>query len=371
MKFQMCPVIVLSLLLCGATVVAQEKKPEKKSPGLPTGANVVIVGDGGQLEYSSKAGRFKINFPGVPRESEGSVETEIGTIVAHMTLLVADLTYSANYSDYPVMLEQPQLVKRFLDSARDEALARVAKEDPHVVSETDVSFDGHPGRLLTVEFKGDAILRYKTVLVGNRSYVLTLGTPKRPSDQNKYEKLAADFFDSFKLIPPLEADLNVTWKEFSSAEGRFKIQFPGTPYQSSMPWDQTLKGQVLHLAAYQSAASYRAMYVDYPEIKKDPLTLKSFLDNMLNRELGVVEKSGTRPKVLSETDITHDGYPGRMLVFEVPNNRVSRSKRIVVNNRVYIVTVTIPKDDSTPAYEQLATKFFDSFQLLAEPEKRP
>ena len=368
----MFTLVVLSLLLCGITVVAQEKKPEKKPSGLPTGANIVTVDDVGPLEYSSKAGRFKINFPGVPQESEESAETQVGTIVSHTTRLVSELTYDASYADYPITLEQPQLIKRVLDSARDGGLARVAKENPHVLSETDISFDGHPGRMLSIEFAGDAILRYKIVLVGNRSYSLAVGSAKTPSAQSKYEKAATDFFDSFKLIPPLEADLTGTWKDFSSAEGKFKIQFPGTPYQSSLPWDEASKGQVLHLAAYQSAASYRAMYVDFPEIKKDPIALKSFLDNMLERELGVAEKAGTRLKVLSETEITHNSYPGRMLVFELPNNHLSRSKRIVVNNRVYIITVTIPKDDSTSAsYERLTTKFFDSFQLLAEPEKRP
>ena len=360
MKSQTCTLIVLPLVLFGITVVAQEKKP-RKEPALPTGANILIVDDGG-LVYSSKAGRFKIHFPGMPRESEASVETPIGTIVGHTTVLVGDLTYSANYSDYPVTLEQPQLVKRFLDSARDEALARVAREDPHVLSETDVSFDAHPGRLLSVEFKGDAILRYKIVLVGNRSYTLTVGSPKTPSAQSKYEKVATEFFDSFKLIPPLEADLTGTWKEFSSAAGRFKIQFPGTPYQRSLPSDELSKGSVLHLAAYQSADTYAAMYMDSPELKKDPVALKAFLDDMRKGELEFSEKSGRKLKLLSETDITYSGYPGRMMIAELPNNWIYRSKMIVVNKRIYVITVTAPKDD---AYERLATKFFDSFSLTA------
>lgn len=67
--------------------------------------------------------------------------------------------------------------------------------------------------------------------------MLAVGTPKSdPKDlepQKKYEAIATNFFDSFKIIPPLEADLTATWTEFSSADGKYRIQFPGAPWQFS------------------------------------------------------------------------------------------------------------------------------------------
>jgi len=58
--------------------------------------------------------------------------------------------------DYPINLESADLVKKALDSAREGSLKRIAKEDPQVTKESDISIDGHAGRYLEIELKGDA-----------------------------------------------------------------------------------------------------------------------------------------------------------------------------------------------------------------------
>src|ERR1044072_5911896 len=365
MKIQRYILIVLASFAAIVPVMAQEKKP-----GLPAGAQTVIVDGPDGMEYISAAGRFKIRFPGVPQEFEGTHETNVGQIASHFVMLATDVTYGLNYTDYPMNVEQPELVKRIIDNARDGGLANVAREEPRILSETDISVEGHPGRFLRVELKGDAILRYKLVLVGNRVYVLTVGTPKRSDAQAEYEKRATSFFESFKLMTPLEADLAGAWKEFSSGEGKYKIKFPGTPYQTPFEVKQ-LKFQ---LAGYQSAGSYSARYVDFPELAKDPTALKVFLDRMRDAELEYLEQRGKKPKVLSETDIAYDRYSGRMLVLELPNNLIYRTKTMVVNNRLYVLTAIVPKVEVDPAvgnaYEQLAIRFIDSFSLIAETKKQ-
>ena len=360
MNTQKYILIVLTVLAAIVPVVAQEKKP-----GQPAGAQTVVVDGPSGTEYVSAAGRFTIRFPGVPQEFEGTHDTKVGQIASRFVMLNTDITHVVNYTDYPMNMEQPELVKRVLDNARDGGLARVAKEEPRILSETDVSVLGHPGKLLRVELKGDAIVRYKIVVVGNRVYVLSVGTPKRPDAQADYEKRATTFFDSFKLMTPLEADLAGTWQEFSSADGKFKIKFPGLPYQAPLELSTELKFQV---AGYQSASSYSARYREFSEPATDPAALKVFLDRMRDAELGYLEQRGKKPKVLSETDITYDRYSGRLLMLELPNNVSYRNKTIVVNNRLYILTVIAPKVDAQSAvgnaYEQLATRFFDSFSLL-------
>ena len=362
MKAHKYILIVLTFFAGLVPVIAQEKKP-----GLPAGAQTVIIDGPNGMEYVSAAGRFRIRFPGMPQEFEGTHDTKIGQIASHFVMLATDVTHVVNYTDYPMNMEQPELVKRVLDNARDGGLARVAKEEPRILSETDVSVDGHPGRFVRVELKGDAIIRNKLVIVGNRVYVLGVATPKRPDAQAEYEKLAATFFDSFKLMKPLEADFAGTWKEFSSADGKFKIQFPGTPYQAPLELPKQLK---FHLVGYQSACSYSARYLEFPKIEKDPTALKVFLDSMRDAELEYLEQRGKKPKVLSETDITYDGYFGRMLVVQLPNNVIYRSKTIVVNNRLYVLTAMVPQVDGQSAarnaYEQLAMKFIESFSLLPE-----
>jgi hypothetical protein len=355
MKIQKYILIVLTFFACVVPVIAQEKKPR-----LPTEAQTLIIDGPNGLEYSSRAGRFSIRFSGVPREFEETNETSVGTLVSHTVLFVKDVAESVSYRDYPGNLELPNFIKRVLDDARDRGLARYAKEEPHILSETDVSVEGHPGRLVRVEVK-DQTLRFKILVVANRTYVLMLGTPKLPSAQRENEKRATSFFDSFKLLTPLEADSTGTWKEFLFADGKFKIKFPGTPYQTPLQLSKELKFQV---AGYQSAGSFSARYLDFPETVKDPAALKAFLDKMRDAELEYLEQRGKKFEILSETDVAHDRYLGRMLVLELPHNVIYRSKTIVVNNRLYVLTVLVPKDDAQSAagnvYEQLSMKFIDS-----------
>ena len=362
MKFQEYILIVLTFFACVVSPIAQEKKP-----GLPAGTQTVIIDSPNGQEYSSAAGRFKILFPGVPQEFEGPIDTKMGQAFSHFAILNTDVTYIVNYTDYPMILEQPELVKTVLDNGREGTLARIVKEDPRVLSETDISVEGHPGRLLRIELKGDAIVRYKFLVVGNRIYVFGVGSPKRPDAQAQYEKLATTFFDSFKLMNPLEADLTGDWKEFSSIEGKFKIKFPGIPYQAPLQLSQEL---IFQVAGYQSAGSYSARYMDFPQVVKNPAALKTFLNNMRDAELEYLRQRGKTPKVLSETDITYERYSGRMLVLELPNNLIYRNKTIVVNNRIYVLTALLPKDEAQSeernVYEGLSMKFFDSFGLVVE-----
>lgn len=357
--------IVLTFFAGFAPVTAQEKNPT-----LPTGAQTVIIDGPNGMEYVSSPGRFKIRFPGVPNEFGGTVDSKVGKLAVHFVVHATDVTHAVNYTDYPMNLEQPELVKSFLDNARDGGLARVAKEEPRILSETDVSVEGHPGRLFQMELKGDAIIRHKIVLVGNRVYVLGVGTSKRPDAQAEHEKLANSFFDSFKLMDPLEADRALTWKEFSFAEGKFKIKFPGTPYQSPLELTNELKFQV---AGYQSAGSYSARYLELTNIVTDRAALKALCDSMRDAELEYLEQRGKKAKVLSETDIAYDRYWGRMLVVELPN-AIYRNKTIVVNKRLYVLNAIVPKVDAHStvrnAYEELAMRFIDSFSLLSETGKQ-
>jgi hypothetical protein len=218
-------------------------------------------------------------------------------------------------------------------------------------------------------------MRFKIVLAGNRLYTVVIGTPKGNAKvldpQDNYEKVAGSFFDSFKIMSALEADLAASWKEFSSAEGKFTVQFPGTPYQTSIPVNLNAKESTFHIISYQSSGVYSVMYLDYPE-SLDAEGVKSFLDDLRSGELEMSDQLGLNATVVSETDITVGGYPGRFLVAEFSDNRVYRRKMLLVKGRVYVITATAPRDDpKSPANndsEKLSMKFINSFSL-AEPAK--
>ena len=332
-------------------------------------------------EYVSPDHRFKIRFPDVPKEFDLPLDTKAGQIVSHSVMHTSTITYWLAYTDYPMSLDKGDTIKATLDKARDGSLARLAKEDPHVLMETDISVDGHPGRSLRVELKGDAILRSKIILAGNRQYVLVVGTPKgdpkNMETQKNYDNLASSFFDSFKIIPPLEADLAATWTEFSSTEGKYRIQFPGTPFRWSFALESLRPPSTLYLTAYASSGQYSVMYVDYAEAPTttDPAALKNFLDDLREGQKDRHEQMGGKLTVVSETDITFDGYPGRFMVADINNIAISRVKTIVVKNRVYFITVLMPRDDpkasDSKVYERLSMRFINSFNLMKEGVKQP
>lgn len=330
-------------------------------------------------EYVSPDRRFKIRFPDVPKEFDFQADTKTGPIVSHNLMHTSDITYWLAYTDYPMSFDKADVIKAMLDKARDGSLARVAKEDPRILTESDISVDGYPGRFLRVELKGDAIIRYKIVLAGNRQYVVGVGTPKgdlkNTAAQKSYDKFATSFFDSFKIVPPLEADLTATWTEFSSTEGKYRILFPGTPFQWSIPLEMLSTPSTFYGTAYASAGQYTVMYLDYAETPAptDRAAMKSFLDDLRDGQKDRQEQTGGKLTVVSETDITFDGYPGRFMVAGLNDIAIYRVKTIVVKNRVYCITALMPRDDSKASdpkvYDRLSMKFINSFSLMKEAHK--
>src|SRR5262245_16489422 len=92
-------------------------------------------------EYVSPDGRFKIRFPDVPKEIDFPFDTKTGQIVSHTVMHTSTITYWLAYTDYPINFEKANAVKATLDKGRDGSLARVAKEDPRILAESDISVD--------------------------------------------------------------------------------------------------------------------------------------------------------------------------------------------------------------------------------------
>jgi hypothetical protein len=92
------------------------------------------------------------------------------------------------------------------------------------------------------------------------------------------------------------------------------------------------------------------------------------------RGLNIPVATGGKLTVVSEIDITFDGYPGRFMVANINNIAAYLVKTIVVKNRVYFITVLMPRDDpkaSDPkVYEKLSMKFLKSFNLMKEASSR-
>jgi TonB family protein len=69
---------------------------------------------------------------------------------------------------------------------------------------SEISLEGHPGRLLKERMRDGSIMRVKMFLVGQRLYQVAVTTPREEGAKAEtvrfYETTASKFLDSFKLI---------------------------------------------------------------------------------------------------------------------------------------------------------------------------
>lgn len=200
---------------------------------------------------------------------------------------------------------------------------------------------------------------------------------------------------SFAQTPQQTA---VTWKEFSSAAGRFKVALPGNPTETSQTTESRLGKIDRHTFTYVAGfATLIVTYSDFPIALNEPGEIRKFLDHMHEGEV-----ASAQGKLLSMTEIELDGYPGREFVVETPNLRF-RMKYFLVGQRFYQIAVSTQTDSFITAYlqnlandlekqwqkdlaknlkegdpatnaaemarsmELFAARFFDSFKLTSKP----
>jgi len=148
--------------------------------------------------FESNKGAFKAEFPGEPTATHDTIKTEAGDIAYHSYMTEVEggsIAMGVSYNEYSdaVLKADPKVV---LDGGRDGAMSNL---NGKLISETDISLNGHPGREFTVTAgKGDSKLFYHTrvFLVKKKLYQLqVVRVGQTPLD-------AADvvrFFASFKL----------------------------------------------------------------------------------------------------------------------------------------------------------------------------
>jgi hypothetical protein len=159
------------------------------------------------------------------------------------------------------------------------------------------------------------------------------------------------------------------WKEFKSQEGAFSIVFPGQPKTRIQPTEAPGITFTLHLIQLTTFAEYSVMYADYPESisDRDPAVAQGVLDDGLAGAVAEVHS-----KLLSVKEISIDGHSGRLYAERMPGGEVLRGKTFLVDNRLFQIAITTPKEEGVDAetvnfYKQTATKFLDSFRLISKP----
>lgn len=156
------------------------------------------------------------------------------------------------------------------------------------------------------------------------------------------------------------------WKEFAPAGGGFSILFPGSPKSMT----RTLRLSPQHTAELRvhtlsnPTLECSVIYADYPTIPVgDPAAARAALDSGAKGAVASVNA-----ELLSLTEITHEGYPGRLLRERMPDGKILRAKMVLVSQRLFQVAFTTPREDGASAqtvrhYEQTADRFLNSFKL--------
>lgn len=148
------------------------------------------------------------------------------------------------------------------------------------------------------------------------------------------------------------------WKELTSADGRFSVDFPGTPKQVKDP-RQTKFGKVeaqLVILSVSNKVFYGVAYLDYPAS-----VLKAHgADELLDDAIDSAVKGVKGARIESKENVTQNGSPGRQLVLTAPGNLQLTMKMFLVKNRLYQVIASVGKGEEKIADPK---RFLDSFKL--------
>jgi len=156
-----------------------------------------------------------------------------------------------------------------------------------------------------------------------------------------------------------EADDNTASDKYYSEDGRFKVNFSGTPEVSNESVPTEVGNIEMYMFMYEKSITEAEMiaYSDYPS----DLVAASNTDDMLQgAKEGAVGNLGAT--ITAEKEITYGKYKG--LEFKANSTQFYVNYKIfLVNNRLY--QIAIMRDGSYASQENV-DKFFNSFELIEE-----
>ena len=152
-------------------------------------------------EYSFQAGKFRIKFPGEPRET---VTTQ-GQVEAHSVAYKGLLQYAVIYAVYKSPMDDPKKVGGLLQYLKAGALESLRGNEIRIITERDVAVDGHKGIFMHIEVNKKTVVRFQWVVAGSSVYSISTwsrkASPYEMEGRADYEKIAAGFINSFHVLP--------------------------------------------------------------------------------------------------------------------------------------------------------------------------
>lgn len=197
--------IIIAFTFVATPGISQDAKPNRgtrvsaESPPPPA----VEYDPRSWKEFYDERGMFSITFPGTPSEADNSSGEIAGRKFTLKTTAYYFVGYQVFPASFPIELEkEATLRKQFFDRLRDQV---ISPSHAKVLSETEVTIDGHPGSFTEFGLPNGGILRQYIYLVGKRSYQIFVVTPKElpAADGGQFDEIrATNFLTSFRLAGP-------------------------------------------------------------------------------------------------------------------------------------------------------------------------
>jgi hypothetical protein len=242
--------------------------------------------------------------------------------------------------------QQEELLKRM-----GEGMAE--NKNSKILSEKKISFDGHPGRELEIyDGKEGLYMRGRIYLRKNTMYMLVAGGNKEQLNS----KESARFLDSFRLQNFAPA----SWKNFTEAEGAFRLKTPVAFARQTREQDvENMAGIKSFQTIYsgidnQKSIAYTVLYNDFTAgfvILEDSV----YFSNVMK-----LVSQNTKGTITELRDISLQAYPGK--AYSIVSKDIYYYCRVFLRgSRVYYLIVTTPAASAGEASKAEAEAFMGSF----------
>jgi hypothetical protein len=144
-----------------------------------------------------------------------------------------------------------------------------------------------------------------------------------------------------------------SWQEYSNAEGRFRVLFPGTPTREISRLRTGAKATIVSFTAVTPDVTYSVAFEDFVGQESPEQFVEKQRSDLT---------AGRGGKLIGEKDVTVGQYKGKEFVVEVPKQGTAHIRFIVAGHRLYkamAVGAHKPPDAGDVA------KFFDSFRITS------
>jgi len=151
------------------------------------------------------------------------------------------------------------------------------------------------------------------------------------------------------------------WKVFTSPEGQFSVDLPGSPRPNTLVKDVSGVKISLYQFGVESIGQngFLAQYNEIPEIiLGQPNLAEGLLTGSRNGLVNQI-KGG---RLVSEKSLYLNKFPGKEMVAENDEQTV-RARVFVIEPRIYMMIVAAPKGQ---AFTSDANRFIDSFKLIMD-----